>query len=51
MPSNITVPASGSCNVAMVRMSDDLPAPFGPSRPNMPAGICSETLRNACTLP
>ncbi len=32
------VPASGSCNVASVRISVDLPAPFGPSSPNMPVG-------------
>src|SRR5205085_2330057 len=30
-------------------MSVDLPAPFGPSRPNIPGGISSETLRNART--
>src|SRR5258708_648771 len=29
------LPESGSCSVAMVRMSELLPAPFGPSRPNM----------------
>ena len=37
------VPASASCSVASVRISVDLPAPFGPSRPNMPVGIVSET--------
>ena len=31
------VPVSGCCSVAMVRMSVDFPAPFGPSSPNMPA--------------
>ena len=41
------VPASGRCNVAMVRMSVDLPAPFGPRRPNMPFGIVSDTSARA----
>ncbi len=44
-----TLPESGCCSVAMVRMSVDLPAPFGPSRPNIPAGISSETLLRART--
>jgi hypothetical protein len=35
-PSSHTLPASASCGVASVRMSVDLPAPFGPRRPNMP---------------
>jgi hypothetical protein len=47
MPSKVTVPLSGSCSVAIVRISEDLPAPFGPSRPNMPGGTSSETSRNA----
>ena len=33
----------------MVRMSVDLPAPFGPSRPNMPLGIVSEMSLRART--
>src|SRR4051812_50011822 len=33
----------------MVRISVDLPAPFGPSRPNMPVGIVSETSCSALT--
>ena len=41
------MPASGSCSVAMMRISVDLPAPFGPSRPNMPGGIASETSSSA----
>ena len=32
-----------------VRISVDLPAPLGPSRPNMPAGMSSETLFRART--
>ena len=32
-PSRSIVPVSGSCSVAMVRISELLPAPFGPSRP------------------
>src|SRR6185503_11405673 len=51
MPSNTMLPESGSCKVAMVRINDDLPARLGPSSPNMPAGICKETLRRAATLP
>ena len=51
MPSKLMVPLSGSWSVAMVRISEDLPAPFGPSSPNIPAGISSETLRSACTSP
>src|SRR5690349_20567884 len=33
----------------MVRISEDLPAPFGPSSPNMPAGTSSETSSKART--
>src|SRR6185295_6393203 len=33
----------------MVRISVDLPAPFGPSSPNMPVGIASETSCSALT--
>src|SRR6478672_2946540 len=47
-PSRIE-PASGCCSVAMVRISVDLPAPFGPRRPNIPAGMSSETLLSART--
>ena len=36
MPLNVIVPVSASCSVAIVRMSDDLPAPFGPNSPNIP---------------
>ena len=42
-------PASGSCSVATIRISVDLPAPFRPSRPYMPAGIVRVTLFSACT--
>src|ERR1051325_3613511 len=47
-PSRI-VPESGVCSVAIVPMSVDLPAPFGPRRPNMPAGIVRETSCSART--
>src|SRR5215208_3526234 len=43
------VPASGSWSVARMRMSVDLPAPFGPSRPYIPAGMVSVTPFSACT--
>ena len=48
MPSMRALPLSASCSVASVRMSVDLPAPFGPSSPNMPCGMDSETSCNAC---
>src|SRR5690348_2141989 len=41
------VPASGSCRVAMMRISVDLPAPLGPSRPNIPGAMVSETSSSA----
>ena len=47
-PSQIS-PLSGSCKVAMVRMSVDLPAPLGPSSPYMPCGMVSETSSSART--
>ena len=46
---NVIDPASGCCSVATVRMSDDLPAPFGPSSPNIPGGIDSATSSRART--
>src|SRR5689334_2803407 len=42
-------PESGCWSVAIVRMSVDFPAPLGPSRPNMPAGMSSETSCKART--
>jgi hypothetical protein len=46
------VPAVGAWSVATVRISVDLPAPLGPSRPNMPRGIdrltSSSSARCAC---
>jgi hypothetical protein len=33
----------------MVRISVDLPAPLGPSNPNMPVGMSSDTSRSAWT--
>ena len=40
-------PAVGICSVAMQRISVDLPAPLGPSRPNMPRGTSSVTPSSA----
>ena len=42
-------PSSGSCSVAIVRINVDLPAPFGPSSPNIPCGIVSVMLLSART--
>src|ERR1035438_8553902 len=42
-------PESGSCRVATVRMSELLPAPFGPKRPNMRLPIVSERFFSAFT--
>ena len=42
-------PLSGSCSVAIVRISVLLPAPFVPSSPNMPVGIRSDTSCSART--
>ncbi len=33
------LPVSGVCKVAMVRIKVDLPAPLGPSSPNIPVPI------------
>ena len=49
MSPNRIVPESGCCSVAIVRIRVDLPAPFGPSNPNMPSGIVSETSFSART--
>src|SRR5688572_11095020 len=43
------LPLSGSCSVARMRMSVDLPAPLGPSSPYIPDGIVSVTSLSACT--
>ena len=45
----IALPLSASCSVASVRISDDLPAPLGPSNPNIPRGTSRLTLFSACT--
>src|SRR5580693_5666836 len=49
MPSRKIVPLSGSCRVATVLMSVDLPAPFGPSRPNMLLPMVRERFFRAFT--
>ena len=41
------LPESGSCNVAMVRINVDFPAPFGPNRPKSPVGNSNEILSSA----
>src|SRR5262245_9767209 len=50
-PSRRAVPLSGSNSVARIFIKVDLPAPFGPIRPNMPTGISRETPRRARTFP
>ena len=49
MSPSVMLPESGSWSVASVRISVDLPAPFGPRSPYMPAGIVRETSSSACT--
>lgn len=41
------LPLSASCKVAIVRINEDLPAPFGPSSPNSPLLILSVILFRA----
>src|SRR5688500_9265961 len=41
--SNRMRPELGICSAATQRISVNLPAPFGPSRPNMPRGTSSVT--------
>jgi hypothetical protein len=42
---------SGISAVAKIFINVDLPAPFGPSNPNIPGEISSETPHNARTPP
>ena len=51
MSPSAAVPESAPCSVASVRISVDLPAPLGPSSPNMPGGTVSETRSSAWTPP
>src|SRR5689334_18003524 len=44
-----TEPVSGSWSVASVRIRVDLPAPLGPSRPNIPGPTVRVTSRSAWT--
>src|SRR3954467_2444055 len=46
---NVMEPVSGSWSVAIVRISVDLPAPFGPRRPYIPRGMSRVTSRRART--
>jgi hypothetical protein len=41
------LPAVGVCSVATSRISVDLPAPFGPSSPNITRGTSSVTPSSA----
>ena len=50
MSPNLIVPAVGSCSVATVRIKVDLPAPLGPSSPNIPRGMDRVTSSKA-TVP
>src|SRR6185312_12492011 len=50
MSPSLMLPSSGSCSVAMVRINVDLPAPFGPRRPNRPRGMSRLTALRA-TVP
>ena len=43
------MPESGSCSVAIVRISELFPAPFGPTSPNMLLPIESERFLRALT--
>jgi len=48
-PFSSTVPESGSSRVARIFINVDLPAPFGPSNPNIPGGTSRLTSRSART--
>src|SRR5579871_409746 len=50
-PPTRTVPLVGCRMPARMRISVVLPAPLGPSNPNMPLGIVRFTPLSACTLP
>src|SRR5271167_3307781 len=49
IPSRSIEPESGSCRVATVRIRELLPAPFGPTRPNILLPMESERLLIALT--
>src|SRR5262245_41148106 len=51
MPLNVMDPRSGCCSVAIVRIRVDLPAPLGPSSPNMPLGTSRWISCIACAPP
>ena len=51
-PRNVIFPARGRSMPAMVRMSDDLPAPFAPTMATIsPCGTSSDTRSSACASP
>jgi hypothetical protein len=50
-PSSVTLPDVGSSSPAKIFMKVDLPAPFGPSKPNMPGETSRSTPFNAVTGP
>jgi hypothetical protein len=45
----VIVPESGSCSVAIVRISELFPAPFGPTSPNMLLPMENERFLSAFT--
>jgi hypothetical protein len=50
-PSQTTVPALGRATVARIRISDDFPAPFGPTRPTTPFFMLNEMSWSAVAPP
>ena len=50
-PFQVTMPLVGLVIVASIRISVDLPAPLGPSRPRIPGPISSEKSFRPQTLP
>ena len=49
MSPKIIDPESGCCNVAIVLIKDDFPAPLGPNKPNIPVPISIDKLSIAFT--
>ena len=51
-PFHVIVPRSGTSTLRIIRIVVVLPAPFGPSKPNVaPAGMAKVTPRTAATAP
>ena len=52
MPKTVTVPAAGFSSVVSMRIVVVLPAPFGPSRPNIsPGSMAMSTWSTAVWVP